>query len=228
VGQFRSAGGFVLLSGRKLGPWISCRSRHVTTDRSGLDVRLTKVWCSDATPLRHPGSSEIFADREAVRAKPPSIYLPVDLTWRALMLTLEWMRVLGAFLAFRRLLPRYVPRVGDSEIWRLINHWNVVHSEFGKTTVGLKILNISAEREAAALSCDCQAHGGSPRTAWFDCGSRFGNLCLAKAAGWAEGRSGVWICPQCAQRNPPKQNGRRKGTSEGPRNAPRIAAGASE
>jgi hypothetical protein len=75
VGQFRSAGGFVLLSGRKLGPWISCRSRRVTTDRSGLDVRLTKVWCSDATPLRHPGSSEIFADREAVRAKPPSIYI---------------------------------------------------------------------------------------------------------------------------------------------------------
>ena len=95
------------------------------------------------------------------------------------------------------------------------------------TTVGLKILKIGAEREAATLSCDCQAHGASPRAAWFDCGSHSGNLCLAKAAGWTEGRSGAWICPQCTQRIAPKQNGRRKSTLEGP-GAPVIAAGTSD
>jgi hypothetical protein len=71
--------------------------------------------------------------------------------------------------------------------------------------VGLKILKIGVERKAAALSCDCQAHGSSPRTAWFDGGSQSGNLDLAKAAGWTEGRCGAWICPLCAQRNAPKQ-----------------------
>jgi hypothetical protein len=84
----------------------------------------------------------------------------------------------------------------------LINRENAVRGKFGMATLGLNIFKIGAEREAAALSCDCPAHGGSARTAWFDSGSQSGNLCLAKAAGWTEGRSGrgAWICPQCAER----------------------------
>lgn len=67
-------------------------------------------------------------------------------------------------------------------------------------TMGLKVFKIGSERQALALECDCPAHGYGVRTAWFDCGSHSGSLCLAKAVGWIEGRDGpgLWLCPQCA------------------------------
>ena len=66
--------------------------------------------------------------------------------------------------------------------------------------MGLDVFKLVGEREALVLVCDCSAHGGGVRTAWFDCGSHSSSLCLAKAVGWIERRDGpgVWLCPQCA------------------------------
>jgi hypothetical protein len=79
-------------------------------------------------------------------------------------------------------------------------------------TMGVKILQIGAKREALALVCDCPTHGDGARTAWFDCGSQSGNVSLAKAAGWTEGYGGpdAWLCPQCVQGNAQMQKARRK------------------
>jgi hypothetical protein len=76
--------------------------------------------------------------------------------------------------------------------------------------MGLEIFKIGLDRDVAAVSCDCPRHGESARTAWFECGSHAGNLSLAKAAGWVEGRRGdaTWICPQCAQNDGVKLEGR--------------------
>jgi hypothetical protein len=58
------------------------------------------------------------------------------------------------------------------------------------------------KREALELSCDGVAHGALWRTAWFDCGTDFGNFALATAAGWSEWHAEqAWLCPQCARKN---------------------------
>jgi hypothetical protein len=45
------------------------------------------------------------------------------------------------------------------------------------------------------------ANSERPR-AWFDCGSDFGNLSLALAAGWERRKAnGMWLCPRCAHEN---------------------------
>lgn len=76
--------------------------------------------------------------------------------------------------------------------------------------MGLKSFEMGG-REALEVACDGAAHRSDPRTAWFDCGSGFGNLALAIAAGWTERRSPklMWLCPQCASRNTLKQGGSR-------------------
>jgi hypothetical protein len=68
--------------------------------------------------------------------------------------------------------------------------------------VGLKSVKIG-ERAALELTCDGIAHRSERPRAWFDCGSDFGNLSLALAAGWKERRNakGIWLCPCCAHKN---------------------------
>jgi hypothetical protein len=49
-----------------------------------------------------------------------------------------------------------------------------------------------------------------------DCGSDFGNLSLAIAAGWIERRNakGIWLCPSCVHKN--QQGGGRDRADKAP------------
>jgi hypothetical protein len=110
VGQFRSADGLVLLGGRKLGPWISCRSRGGgKLHRIAREVRcqIHKKGLLVGAPIkRRCGANPAFARSsrtetvKANRTDDQSIYLPVELTLRAFMLTLLWMRVQAHCWAF--------------------------------------------------------------------------------------------------------------------------------
>jgi hypothetical protein len=68
--------------------------------------------------------------------------------------------------------------------------------------MGVRSIEI-CKRKALELWCDGAAHGPEWRTAWFDCGSDFGNFAVATAPGWSElsGAEQVWLCPQCARKN---------------------------
>ena len=81
--------------------------------------------------------------------------------------------------------------------------------------MGLKSVKIG-EREALELACDGVTHRGERPTAWFDCGSDFGNLSLAIAAGWIARRNakGIWLCPRCAHKN--EQGGGRDHADKAP------------
>jgi hypothetical protein len=82
--------------------------------------------------------------------------------------------------------------------------------------MGAELFKTNAKREALAFVCDSPTHADGARTAWFDCGSRSGNVSLAKAAGWTEGFGipDTWLCPQCMRENARKQKARRKGGIE--------------
>jgi hypothetical protein len=88
--------------------------------------------------------------------------------------------------------------------------------------MGLKTINIVA-REAVELACDNTAHRGGQPVAWFDCGSDFGNLSLAMAAGWEQRKAnGMWLCPRCAQQDL-NRDGVRNRADEAPRGARQYA-----
>jgi hypothetical protein len=86
----------------------------------------------------------------------------------------------------------------------VIGKVNAPFDNQGIATMGVKIFKISGERQALEFTCDSPAHGDEMRTAWFDCGSYSGNLCLANATGWTElhENTGAWFCPQCVHRVP--------------------------
>jgi hypothetical protein len=65
--------------------------------------------------------------------------------------------------------------------------------------MGSKAIKIGPH-EAVELACDNVAHHSERPIAWFSCGSDFGNLATALAAGWKQvTANGIWLCPRCAQ-----------------------------